>query len=175
MTSRLGTPAVPLAEGQTSEGADIYVEGIVAGIIGAATVAVWFLILDTMQGRPLYTPTVLGTAFFRWGAGLAAPGNIPVSLELTLIYTWLHGLVFCMVGGIAAKLLVLAEKNPDLGFGILLLGVVFEVGFLVVAMFFGEALLERLGWQSILVGNVLAGAAMAAYFWRRHPNLVIRP
>ncbi len=175
MTSQLDAPTAPLAERQLSETTNVYTEGIVAGVIGAATVAIWFLILDTIQGRPLYTPTVLGTAFFHQGAGLAAPGNIPISLELTLVYTWVHGMVFCAIGVIAAKLLALAETNPDLGFGILLLGVVFEVGFLVVAMFFGEAILGRLAWESILIGNTLAAAAMAAYFWRRHPDLIIRP
>ena len=65
------TPTEP-----TSTGVDtsrIYDEGIVAGLLGAATIAIWFLILDMIQGRPLYTPTVLGTALFRGGAGLASP------------------------------------------------------------------------------------------------------
>jgi hypothetical protein len=33
---------------------------------------VWFFVLDTIQGRPFYTRTVLGTALFRRGAGLAS-------------------------------------------------------------------------------------------------------
>ena len=32
---------------------------------GAATIAIWFAVLDVVSGRPLYTPTVLGTALFR--------------------------------------------------------------------------------------------------------------
>ena len=170
-----GATPVDLAESRTSETSRLYLEGIVAGVIGAATVAIWFLILDTIQGRPLYTPTVLGTAFFKQGAGLAAPGHLPVSFETTLVYTWVHGLVFCVIGGVAARLLAAAERNPDLGFGIVLLAVVFAVGFLVVVMLFAEAVLQRLAWQSILIGNGLAAAAMGAYFWRRHPNLTIRP
>jgi hypothetical protein len=153
----------------------VYREGIVAGILGAAVVAVWFLILDTIQGRPLYTPTVLATAFFRQGARLSAAGHTPVSLELTLVYTWVHGLAFCVIGGVAARLLAMVERNPKLGFGVLLFGVMFEVGFLVVGMLFAEAILQKLAWQSILIGNVLAVAAMASYFWRRHPNLTILP
>ena len=61
------------AQSATSEVVDrskTYKEGFVAGLIGAATIAVWFLILDMIQGRPLYTPTVLGTALFRGSAGL---------------------------------------------------------------------------------------------------------
>lgn len=175
METQIGVTPVTHAESHTSETSRLYVEGIVAGIIGAATVAVWFLILDTLQGRPLHTPTVLGTAFFKQGAGLAGPGDLPVSLELTLVYTWVHGLVFCFIGGVAARLLAAAERNPDLGFGVLLLAVVFTVGFLVVVVLFAEAVLQRLAWQSILIGNMLAVAAMGAYFWRRHPHLTIRP
>ena len=153
----------------------LYEEGIVAGMIGATTLALWFLVLDTIDGRPLYTPTVLGTALFRQGVGLADPDTLPVSLEMALMFTWVHYLVFAMIGGAAARLLGLAERDPNYGFGILLLFVVFMFGFIVTAMIFAEALLAALAWQAILVGNLLAAAAMAVYFWRRHPDLRIRP
>jgi hypothetical protein len=153
----------------------VYREGFVAGIIGAATIAIWFLVVDTIEGRPFHTPTLLGTAFFKPGAGLTSPGPLPPSVEMVLVYTWVHGLVFCAIGGVAAWLLAMSEGNPNLGFGILLLAVVFEFGFLVVAVLFAEVILQRLAWQSILIGNLLAGGTMAAYFWRRHPNLRILP
>ncbi len=153
----------------------IYQEGIVAGAIGAATIAIWFLILDAINGRPLYTPTVLGTALFRRGEGLASPESLPVSFEMVLMYTWIHGLIFAVIGGLAARLLRVAERNPNFGFGILLFFVVFEFGFLLVATLFEERILRTLSWQAILFGNLLAAAAMAVYFWHRHPHLEIRP
>lgn len=165
----------PAAERQPSETSKLYAEGIVAGIIGAATIAVWFLIVDTLKGRPFHTPSVLGTVLFRPGGTLASPEALPVSFEMVLVYTWVHGLVFCVIGGIAARLLAAAERKPDLGFGVLLLFVVFEFGFLVGAMLFAEALLHALAWQEVLIGNLLAAAAMGGYFWRRHPDLTIRP
>lgn len=94
---------------------------------------------------------------------------------MVLMYTWIHGLIFPFLGGLASRLLRLAERNPNLGFGILLLFVVFEFGFLMVATLFEEQILRALSWQAILVGNLLAAAAMAGYFWRRHPYLEIRP
>src|SRR6266540_4358071 len=42
-------------------------EGFIAGCIGAATVAAWFLVVDTINGQPLFTPAMLGSAVF-WGA-----------------------------------------------------------------------------------------------------------
>ncbi|MBI1892904.1 MAG: hypothetical protein HYS14_02160 [Candidatus Rokubacteria bacterium] len=175
MTAQPGTLDPAPAVSPPAETSRLYQEGLVAGVIGAATIAVWFLILDTIEGRPLYTPTVLGTALFRRGAGLASPEALPFSFEMVLMYTWVHGLVFCVVGGIVSRLLAVAEQKLDLGFGILLLFVVFEFGFVAAAMVVAEPILHALAWPAVLVGNLLAAAAMGLYFWRRHPHLRIRP
>lgn len=164
-------PSVSPAE----EVSKLYQEGVVAGVIGAATIALWFLIVDAMNGRPLYTPTVLGTALFKGGVGLASAESLAVNVEMVLMFTWMHGLVFIILGGIASRLLGVAEHNPNLGFGILLLFVVFEFGFVTVNMLLAESVLQALTWQAILIGNLLAAAAMAGYFWRRHPHLTVRP
>ncbi|MFN3476886.1 MAG: hypothetical protein ACK4Z6_04965 [Candidatus Methylomirabilales bacterium] len=175
MTAQPGATSPALADSPTSEISKLYQEGIIAGMIGAATIALWFLLVDTIQGRPLFTPTVLGTAFFRRGAGLASPERLPVSFEMVVLYTWVHGLVFCVIGGVASRLLALAEQNPNLGFGILLLFVLFEFGFLVAAMVFAEPVLHALAWPAVLLGNLLAAAAMGAYFWRWYPKSTILP
>lgn len=175
MTAESQPTGQALTGSHTEEISQLYLEGIVAGIIGAATIAIWFLILDIMNGRPLYTPTVLGTALFRRGEGLASPESLQVSLEMVLMYTWVHGLAFCVIGGVASRLLALAEKNLNFGFGILLFFVVFEFGFVVAASVFAEPVFRALAWQAVLLGNLLAAAAMGGYFWRRHPNLAIKP
>ncbi len=129
----------------------------------------------TIRGRPLYTPSLLGTALFGRGAGLGSVEAVPISFEMVLVYTWVHGLVFCVIGGIASILLTVAERRPNLGFGILLLFVVFEFGFISAAMLFAEPILHALTWPAILVGNLLAAIAMALYLWAKHPNLMIFP
>jgi hypothetical protein len=169
------TAPVSSTGSKTEELSKLYQEGIVAGVIGALAIALWFLLVDSLSGRPLYTPTVLGTALFKAGAGLDTPENLTVSLDMVLMFTWMHGLVFIIIGGIASRLLGVAEHNPNLGFGILLLFVVFEFGFVAVSMAFAEVVLRALAWQAVLVGNLLAAAAMAGYFWRRHPNLRVNP
>ena len=62
-------------------------EGILAGLIGATSVAIWFLVIDVIGGRPLHTPSVLGEALMNAVLGwcrdkgcrgvdsLALPGN----------------------------------------------------------------------------------------------------
>ena len=165
------------AESRIPDRAEPYLDGIVAGTIGAATIALWFLILDTIKGRPLYTPSVLGSVLFKPGVPLPSPESVPASFELVLVYTWVHWLVFCVIGGAASLLLGAAERRPDAGFGILLLFVIFEFGFLVGAMLFAEAILRAIAWQEILLGNLLAAAGMGAFLWHRHPQVmkIIRP
>jgi hypothetical protein len=154
--------------------ARLYQEGMIAGVIGAATVALWFLLLDTAAGHPLYTPTVLGTAIFRHAA-LASPETLSVSLEMVGMFTWIHVLIFAALGGIASRLLAMAELHPSWGFGLLLLFVVFEFGFVATAALLAAPILRVIPWPSVLAANLLAAAAMSAYFWRRHPRLVVSP
>ena len=175
MTPQFGTSSLPLTESYTSENSKLYVEGIIAGIIGAATIAIWVLILDTINGRPLYTPSLLGVALFGRGEPLSSMESVSFFLEMTLMYTWVHGLALAVIGGVASRLLGLAEHNPNLGFGILLLFVVLGFGFVGAAFMFAEPLLHALTWPVILLGNLLGATAMAGYLWYRHPNLMIRP
>jgi hypothetical protein len=155
--------------------ARLFQEGIVAGVIGAVTVALWFLVVDVVYGRPFYTPTVLGTALFSRGAALGPLDTLPVSLEMVVMFTWVHGLTFAALGGIAFLLLGMAEEHPSVGFGVLLLFVVFEFGFTVTAMLLAAPVLKALTWPAVLVANLLAAAAMGVYFWLRHPALRVSP
>jgi hypothetical protein len=172
--ARLSIPA-ETPRPATLDATQVYQEGMIAGVLGALTIALWFLLLDTLSGRPLWTPTVLGTALFRGGAELGTPGTLPVSVEMVLMFTWVHGLVFIALGGIAARLLDHVERHPSSGFGVLLLFVVFQFGFIVVATFFATPALRVLSSWSILVANLLAAAAMTAYFRRRHPDIRVSP
>ena len=152
-----------------------YAEGIIAGVIGATVIAVWFFILDLVQGRPLYTPTVLGTALFGAEKGLTGPDLSHASWEPMLMFTWVHGLAFVLIGGIASMLLRLAERNPNLGFGILMFFVILESGFVMAAFILAEPILGLLAWPAVLVGNLLAASAMAGYFWYKHRGMTILP
>lgn len=156
--------------------ARLYREGLLAGCIGGAVIALWFLILDTLAGRPLYTPSVLGTALFQGPAALASPTAAPIAVDMVVAFSCVHWLVFAAVGGIAAWLLTYAEYNRYLGFGLLFLFLllVFEFGLLAAAIFFSEAFLLALDWTTVLAGNLLAAVSMGAYLWWRHPFLEVR-
>jgi hypothetical protein len=143
-------------------------EGIAAGLIGAALVAVWFLAYDLFKGHPFRTPTLLGAAVFR---GLADPGALQPELGLILGYTVLHGLAFVLFGVVAALLVVAAERQPILIVGLFMLFAAFEVLFFGLITILSQSLLGRLVWWTIFVGNLLAAVGMLLYFFRGHKAL----
>ena len=153
----------------------VYQDGIIAGVLAAGAVALWFLLFDTARGRPLYTPSVLGTALFGRGASLAPLEASPISVEMVLMFTWVHGMVFAALGGVAARLLAVAERSPHVGFGIILLFVIFEACFTVAAFLIAAPVIHALTWPAVLVANLLAAAVMGGYLWWRHPSLQVAP
>jgi hypothetical protein len=174
----MATPTTASSSSQISSStvdSRVYQEGIIAGILGALTVAVWFLVVDMMHGRPFYTPTVLGTALFGRGVWPATLETMPASFEMVAMFTWVHVLAFVAVGVAAALLIAVAERHPSLGFGIVLLFVILEACFTVAVMIVAQPVLRALTWQAILVANFLAAAVIAGYFWLRHPTMQMRP
>ena len=162
-------------DGSVSKTDAAYAEGLLAGVIGAATIAVWFLILDLLKGRPLFTPSVLGRVVFRGVAPLGVLQSEGVSFEMSFVFTWFHGLVFCAIGIVAAWLIRRAEERPEFGYGIVLLIVVLQSGFIVACLFIAEPVLTALTVPSVLIGNVLATLTMGGFLSRRHPRLNILP
>src|SRR6266516_1113497 len=75
-------------------------EGFIAGCIGAAAVAVWFLVVDTLNGRPFFTPAMLGSAVF-WG--VHDPARVIIQYSNIIGYTMIHVSAFVVVGCIAAQ------------------------------------------------------------------------
>jgi hypothetical protein len=153
----------------------VYQEGIVAGLLGGLAVALWFLVVDVAQGRPLYTPSILGTALFGRGAWPASLESMPPSLEMAAMFTWVHLLAFAVIGVVVSKLIAMIEAHPSLGFGFVLLFVLLEAGFTAAVMIVAAPVLRALTWPAILVANLLAAAVMAGYFWLRHPRMAMRP
>lgn len=142
-------------------------QGIVAGLLGALVVAVWFLIVDSIAGRPLFTPAALGSAILH---GASAP-PVTVSAATVLGYTLIHVAAFLLAGVLISGLVTQAERAPYLIFGMILLLVIFETFFVVIVAMLGTWLMEALAWWSVLVGNVLAAASMGGYMLKAHPKL----
>ncbi len=151
-----------------SSGARIVREGAVAGLIGAATVAVWFLVFDVIQGRPLETPAILWAGLVRGTAtgAAVAPGLGPV-----VAYTILHVLAFVAFGIVASALVAGAEREPAMLLALLIFFAAFEVFFLALVTFLARPVLGLIAWWAILIGNLLAGVSMLSYFFLGHRPL----
>jgi hypothetical protein len=141
------------------------IEGMIAGTIGAAVVAVWFLMYDMAHGRPFATPALLGAVLFQ---GLRDIGSLRITPTLVLEYSVVHWATFVLVGCMAAVLLAAADRNPGLVPGLFVLFCCFEVAALGLIAVLGEWLFEALPQWSIVIGNLLAAAAMLGVFFRRH-------
>lgn len=145
-------------------------EGIVAGVLGGTVVALWFLVVDSVAGRPLFTPAALGSALFQ---GVTDPALVQVGAASIVGYSILHFGTFILTGLVAAAILKQAEARPN---AILFGGLLFVVflAFLMAALaLFAEWIIGSLAWWSVAVGNLLATAAMGAYLLRAHPQVTL--
>lgn len=150
---------------------DVAREGIVAGIIGAVIVAVWFLVSDVLAGHPFHTPALLGAIIFN---GMSQPSNFAVSTALVLGYTGLHFFAFIMFGIAASITMYASEREPLVALGVLVLFLWFELCFAGFVTFLDQTAVQKLGWWNIVGGNILALAAIIAWYEHRHPRVVPR-
>jgi hypothetical protein len=143
-------------------------EGLIAGVLGATTVAVWFLILDSIAGRPFHTPAVLGTALL----GVLGPAGAEGTITRVIVYTIFHYVAFCAAGILLTVVIHQAAVESSILAGFLILFVAFEIGFYgFTALLSQRELLGDLAWYHIGIGNLLAAATMGTYLWRTHPEL----
>lgn len=143
-------------------------EGFIAGCIGAGGVATWFLVVDTINGRPFFTPAMLGSALF---LGIHDPNAIQVAFPTVIMYTMVHVLAFWVVGTIAAMLAALVDKVPATLFLIVVFFAVFEVGFYILVATIAQPLLGALAWINVAIGNLLAAVGMGYYLLKVHPHI----
>jgi hypothetical protein len=150
--------------------ADTLLDGLFTGMIGALVVAIWFLVLDAVAGRPLYTPALLGGVLLHGAQSVAQ--QVPIAPTEIAAYTAFHFVAFIAVGIVLSWLMTLFEKFPIMFFVLLVLFVCLQVGFFALDVAMGAELLGRLRPWTVLTANVLAAASMALYQWRRHPGVV---
>ncbi len=146
----------------------LFKEGLIAGLVGAGTVALWFFIIDMGRGQPFFTPGALGSALF---LGSSDPAGVDVAFATVAGYSILHIGAFVATGFIAAAIVGYAEDTPPLIIGAVMLFAAFEAFFMGLMALSAEFLLSSLAWWAIVVGNVLATLSMGYYLWTQHPNL----
>ena len=149
----------------------VWREGLVAGLLGAAGVAIWFFVVDALAGTPLATPDMLGRAMLSVlgkGIALSTMGNV-------VAYTLFHLAAFIAVGCVVSWIVESSRVTPGALVGLLLFFAVFEVGFYCLTLFLSqETAFGHLAWYQIGAANLIAAAMMGRYLWREHPDLGTR-
>lgn len=144
-------------------------EGLVVGLIGYASVAVFYTTFDVFAARgPLHTVDVLGRAVFR---GLRDRGVLlfPMQIDVWAIslYNVMHLVIALSIGLIVTRLAAEAERHPSRARLVLLALIagfvctVSAVGILTTSM------RPILPWWSIVAANVLATVLAGWYLVRR--------
>ena len=144
-------------------------DGIIAGLIGATAIAVWFLIIDSIAGQPFRTPAALGHGL----VDVLGPDDPTDSMvSWVLAYTVFHFVAFMFVGLVASLIVFLAKHEPSILLGFVVLFVATEIGFYGLTGLLHEASsLKSLAWYQVMLGNLIAASAMGFYFWRTHREL----
>jgi len=148
---------------------DILLDGLFAGAIGAISVALWFLLLDGLAGRPFFTPALLGTVLLHGGS--AAGQGVTVAPLPVAAYTAFHFLAFLAVGVGFSWLMTLFERFPIVGFVLLVVFVCLQLGFFALNVALGAELVGQLRAWTVVVANLLAAGSMSLYLWKRHPQI----
>ena len=130
-------------------------EGLVTGLLGAAAVAVWYLVVDAAGGRPFRTPNALGGVLFR---GDASPEAREVVPDPVAGFTVVHLIAFAVIGLVLTQVVHLASRNLALRMGLwigLVVAFCFTAG---LTYMLTAATGERLPLWSVIGGALLAAA-----------------
>jgi len=151
--------------------ASVLEDGVLTGILGAAVVAIWFLILDTARGKMFFTPSLLGSVAF---LGHSPDQVVAVNPFIVFAYTGLHGVLFLMAGLVIARMFSLFERNPQFGVVILLLFLLVETILFSFSVVIFPNLVGSLGALAVASGNLFAAIAMFWFLIRRRPNAMMQ-
>ena len=139
-------------------------EWMEAGMLGAVTVGLFFLVRDVWIGEPLHTPSVMGILLVE---GFESARHTTSAPGAAALYNGVHFAIWMLLGLAAARVMRQAEDDASRRWMPVALGIV------SLALLFGLefALPEtpltrlRLWW-----GGVLGLLAMGAFLTWRHPG-----
>ena|ERR687887_2518349 len=139
--------------------------GVVAGLLGAVVVAVWFFLLDLIAGHPFQTPAALGSSL------LFGRSTVDMSATVILAYCIFHFVAFVLAGLLFVWVTERIERRPSFMLFALLFLILAEALAVANLATYAQWGLGSLGVWSITIANILAIAAMAWYIWKTHPIL----
>ena len=139
------------------------------GLVGAASVAIFVLVLDALAGRPLATPNALGAVLFR---GEAFSLTAPIRPALVFAYTLLHAAAFVTVAAAAVSAeYTLTKRRVSLPIqlvsGVFGLFLGLQGIFVALTVLLEISWIGELGFERIVVANLIAAFSMALTVYLR--------
>jgi hypothetical protein len=149
----------------------VLAEGLLAGLAGAAAVALWFLVYDVLFAEPFRTPAMLGAALLK---GIDTPEAVVVTAPLVLQYTALHVALFVLFGWASAGLFAIADREPRFNYMVFALFCSFQVVAFAAIAIMARWVLGAVAWYLFVGANLIGTAAMLWVFSRHHRIAVWR-
>lgn len=141
-------------------------EGLVAGLLGYASIVLFYGVVNLVSGRSFFHTAA------ELGGGLVSEGAIGgATAGAVLAFNGVHLLAFLLIGVVVAWFVAQAEEHPTL---FVLLLFIAASGFVLALV--GFAMLRASigagpSLVSVAAANVVAAVAMAAYLFGAHPRL----
>ena len=149
--------------------ADLAYQSLYCAAIGGSVIALFFLVVDTWNGRMLFTPSLMWGVLFGGADAAALDAANSVRLEWVAWATALHLAAFGVIGTavtLIAHEVELHTRRPILALFILFL--VIAETFIIVSAKFMPGVMEVLGWGKVLLANALAAGGITAFLWASH-------
>lgn len=143
--------------------AEFRMHGMLAGLFGAALLAAWFLVLDTLRGHPLYTPTLLAHVILARWPEIAGTEPVEGSLGMTFGFTVVHALAFAVIGTTMAEFLRRFDLVHSKALMIVLLFGAVCITFFAFGALFAAVGPNGISLRDAFIGNALAAFGMAGY------------
>lgn len=151
----------------TADRSDTLWQGVIAGLIGYATVALLVGFIDVAFGHSFfYTAALLGEHIFY---GLSDPALVVVWPGAVFAFNGLHLLAFIIIGMIAAWLAFMSEHGPELWYvAAILFLFVFAHAFAALLLLTEDIRAAVPAW-TLMLPTIVSAAAMGTYL------LAVRP
>lgn len=149
-------------------GAPRLVRSVSTGLVGAAAVALWFLVLDVVRGQPFFTPAALGSALL---GEAATASTVQVTPGVVTFYTVIHLALFVVAGAAFVAAADRLERAPGFWYLAVMAFIVLDAVFVPAMALAGMWLMGALALWAVAVANLLAVASMAWWVLRDRPEL----
>jgi hypothetical protein len=144
-------------------------QGLIAGLIGYATVALFFVVASMLQGQsPFFIAALLGSTLF---PELRTTTDLAIEPGLVFAYNGVHLVVFLAAGLFMAWLASLSERAPQAWYAMLVILVFVGGHVIALPVWFDAQVSAALSLWLVVLATLLGTVLMAAYLWRSRPGI----